>query len=564
MKEERFLFFCLALFGAAVCSQVAQADNATVPGAVTAPYPTINNLAIEWKIEGDDNLNGVVTVTYREVGERGWREAMPLRRVPAGLSRGTRPTFQWANKHSGSIFELTPDTEYEVALRLQDPDGGSAKRSLRVRTRPVPTVTPSASVRRASPVDIGSAEAGEILALSAGDYGEFVANRDGTAERPIVYRSEDGSAVFTSISLRDRKHVFLEGLTIKNAEERGTAVDLRGAEHCVVRHCNIESPYGIRATRAPGAKNCYIADNTIQGRSLWTNEAMGARGDNIGEGIQLTGPGNVVCFNRVIGFRDCISTMEDRGVGEQVCIDIHNNDIYTGSDDGIEADFCFHNCRIVRNRLTNCFVGLSSQPGLGGPTYFMRNVMYNLTFDPFKFNRGSRGDVVLHNTVVKVGDGMRCSTSAIFDHALFRNNLCIGGPPGRERWGGYGAGSGLAVRIAAPGPHCSFDYDAVGTYETPFEGYIGEQRFSSLDELRQGPHERNAVRVDMNVFRDVAFPSPPVPEREPPDLRPRNGSVVVDAGVRLPNVNDDFIGSAPDIGAYEAQQPLPHYGPRPR
>jgi hypothetical protein len=33
--------------------------------------------------------------------------------------------------------------------------------------------------------------------------------------------------------------------------------------------------------------------------------------------------------------------------------------------------------------------------------------------------------------------------------------------------------------------------------------------------------------------------------------------------VALPNVNDDFGGSAPDLGAYEIDAPLPHYGPRP-
>ena len=45
---------------------------------------------------------------------------------------------------------------------------------------------------------------------------------------------------------------------------------------------------------------------------------MGANGKNIGEGIEMTGPGNVIEFNRVTGFRDCISTMEDRHVAEPV------------------------------------------------------------------------------------------------------------------------------------------------------------------------------------------------------------------------------------------------------
>jgi hypothetical protein len=41
------------------------------------------------------------------------------------------------------------------------------------------------------------------------------------------------------------------------------------------------------------------------------------------------------------------------------------------------------------------------------------------------------------------------------------------------------------------------------------------------------------------------------------------GCTAVDAGVILPNINDSFSGSAPDLGAYERGQPLPVYGPRP-
>jgi hypothetical protein len=41
------------------------------------------------------------------------------------------------------------------------------------------------------------------------------------------------------------------------------------------------------------------------------------------------------------------------------------------------------------------------------------------------------------------------------------------------------------------------------------------------------------------------------------------GCGAVDAGAILPNINDGFIGSAPDLGAYELGQPLPTYGPRP-
>ena len=64
------------------------------------------------------------------------------------------------------------------------------------------------------------------------------------------------------------------------------------------------------------------------------------------------------------------------------------------------------------------------------------------------------------------------------------------------------------------------------------------------------------------TFQDVQFPDPPVPERGMQDLRPRQGARIIDAALRIPNINDDYEGAAPDCGAYEYGQELPHYGPR--
>jgi hypothetical protein len=47
------------------------------------------------------------------------------------------------------------------------------------------------------------------------------------------------------------------------------------------------------------------------------------------------------------------------------------------------------------------------------------------------------------------------------------------------------------------------------------------------------------------------------------DFRLKAGSAAVDRGVVLPNVTDGFAGQAPDLGALEAGQAPPHYGPRP-
>ena len=244
--------------------------------------------------------------------------------------------------------------------------------------------------------------------------------------------------------------------------------------------------------------------------------------------------------------------------------DIYNNDIYVGPDDGIEADFCMNNCRIMRNRITNCGMGLSSQPGLGGPVYFIRNVMYNIAMCPFKLERRSFGNIFLHNTCVKSGDGF-------FEHhgqneyfrTVFKNNLCIGGT-GKGTQGRYASGTGLAVSLEGFNSTCEFDYNAVGTYQTPFKGLIGNQTFTDIKGLNRLTGGNHSVQVGMDDFAAaVDFPYPAYPERKPADLRLKKGSSAVDAALAIPNINDNFTGKAPDIGAYELGRELPHYGPRP-
>ncbi|MEX2231374.1 MAG: right-handed parallel beta-helix repeat-containing protein [Cyclobacteriaceae bacterium] len=511
----------------------ATAQRQTIPGEIISPYPTVENLSVEWFITGDDNQNGTVKVKFRKKGNATWQEGMPLRRVPAGENI----KFKWQNKHSGSIFDVTPDTPYEIKLTLNDPDGGSSEKTVEVRTRPEPIISAGA----------------EIIEMAPGTH-DTLFTKSGTKEHPVVYQCTLGTAIFKFIDLRNKSWVYIEGLTVDNLEKDGIGVQLNGAENCVVRHCTINAIYGIVAYK-PGAINCYISDNVITGTSQWTNKAMGAHGDNIGEGIEMTGPGNVICYNRVTGFRDCISTMEDSHVVNQTSIDIYNNDIYRGVDDAIEADFCFSNCRIYRNRITNCYVGLSSQPGLGGPNYFVRNVMYNVIHAAFKLKRLSQGDVALHNTVVKVGTGL--GGNSAMDYAYFRNNLAIGGPTGGVNWGDYGAGNPYAADIISPGEHSSLDYDAVGVYGVEFIAKIGERSFSEVE-------KHGIPKIKMaDTFMSTRFPNPPIPEIEVQDLRLKPGSAAIDAGVHIPNINDNFTGKAPDCGAYEQNQKMPHYGPRP-
>ena len=46
------------------------------------------------------------------------------------------------------------------------------------------------------------------------------------------------------------------------------------------------------------------------------------------------------------------------------------------------------------------------------------------------------------------------------------------------------------------------------------------------------------------------------------DLRLPSSNKCIDTGCILPNINDEYSGSAPDMGAYERGKGVPHYGPR--
>uniref|UniRef100_UPI00234FE6F8 NosD domain-containing protein n=1 Tax=Caldimonas tepidiphila TaxID=2315841 RepID=UPI00234FE6F8 len=339
-------------------------------------------------------------------------------------------------------------------------------------------------------------------------------------------------------------------------------VKFNGSKHLSITRNTIQtSRDGIHSRLR--SENAYIADNTITGATVWAASSLGVSGNNIGEGIQLTGPGHVVMNNRVKGFRDAISLMEGSEAVDQFSIDIVNNDVEIGADDAIEADYCFHNCRVMRNRIGNSFVGLSSQPSMGGPTYFIRNTLHNVLYTPFKLHNGSVGNVILHNTVVKNGDALGIYSSVPFSQTLMRNNLFIGGP-GAGSFGGYSTGSGRVISVTAlEAASFSMNHDAFGSTSGGFSGRLGGTSFSSLSSMQSTTTAKNSIAAGLDSFAAaVPYPDAPMTQYAPQDLRLKPGSAPENKAVGIPNVNDGFTGSAPDIGAHEVGAALPVYGPR--
>src|SRR5688572_18535102 len=118
--EALTLLLALCAGGGAAHGQT----NAVEAGELVVEPPTLINLGFEWWIDGDDNRNASVAVSYRERGQSEWRQALPLLRLHGErIYSESRVDVIAPNMFAGSILDMKPNTEYEARFVLSDPDG---------------------------------------------------------------------------------------------------------------------------------------------------------------------------------------------------------------------------------------------------------------------------------------------------------------------------------------------------------------------------------------------------------------------------------------------------------
>jgi hypothetical protein len=261
-------------------------------------------------------------------------------------------------------------------------------------------------------------------------------------------------------------------------------------------------------------------------------------------------------------------------------------------------DGSMHNIRLMRNVLINSASHpMSTQPSVGGPIYWIRNIVYHAPGGSTRMTAGSPGVLFYHNTITTE------TSAGSSANAHWRNNLMLGqdtapaifsvntstsysssdyngfrpnpgaavsfqwnmapsvaAQPGGGAARGAGAGRGAAPDATA-GAAAGRGRGAAGA---------GNTGFATLAEyVKATRQDQNSITVDYDVFVRV-----PKLDRDPKtvqrlydlkdlDFRLRSGSAAIDRGLALPNISDGFTGKAPDLGALEAGLPLPTYGPRP-
>jgi hypothetical protein len=537
-------------------------SNAALPpgaaitvGQVIVDHPTLETIGVSLPITtGDTNHNATVAVRYRRVGDATWKNALPLLRVrPENLSWEDPTPFVVDEQFAGSVFDLTPDTDYEIELRVHDPDGGDATRTTTVHTRPVPPANP-ATPRAVAVSTMGqlntalaNAVAGDVITLADGTYnGSIAISRSGTAQNPIFIRgtSRDGT-ILNAAGATYGVNVTGSYVTIENLTIRSSSWGMRlgGAQNLVARRLHLTDVSHGMDGRGGSKLDYYVCDNLLEAKALWPTTDSTVWDF---EGIVVVGQGHVVCYNTLSGFGDALSLHQDTAIANRA-IDFYGNEILWTGDNGIELDFTERNVRAFRNRFSNGGNhSMSFQPIWGGPAYAIRNVIYNSKTAPYKFNNEPSGIYLLHNTAVRPGWAWE-QLDFTATNFVFRNNIFIGTT--------NGANVTTDISLA------DIDYDGW----LPDGQFRFTQTWTSFADLQaRSPNEHNGRLLNGLPFAtSVTIPVSPNTQIAPLDARLKADTNALDAGTPLPNINDGWLGAAPDFGAIERGSTTPTYGVRP-
>lgn len=467
-----------------------------------------------------------------------------------------------------------------------------------------------------------AARPGDLVLVHAGTHeGPFVFTRGGLPDKPVVFRGAgDGETIILGtgteclLDLHAADYIRLENLVFRDpgTGDGGSTVDgvtifagnhgqqKPGCKGLTVTRCLFED-FGVAIMAADGVcRDFYIADNVFigrrpTGRPEWEHRGKG----DTWTAVWIAGQGHAICHNRISKVWDGIDITvsgahPSMGPGRQnASIDIYRNDIFQVADDFVETDSSTSNVRVYENRCMNSeHCGLSAQPVFGGPVYFIRNTVYNTKLGiALKFNCSPAGLLVYHNTLFGgVSDFLW--ENAHFRNNIFANSLINTGTP-------RPASTSMDFNAYIPTPGMAFmqfitvTNEPGGPLERMEKTSSPEEAKKMLDQLplqyiscqtieearEKLGFEKHGLVVDMSIFRK-AKATPVVTRKtiarqgakesdyrlytpDELDLRPQEQSKVVDAGERLPTINDSFNGKGPDIGAYECGAPQPVYGPRP-
>jgi hypothetical protein len=223
--------------------------------------------------------------------------------------------------------------------------------------------------------------------------------------------------------------------------------------------------------------------------------------------------------------------------------DVYDNLTYNMGDDGVETDGLCSNVRLWGNTFHDVLMGISLAPVYEGPVYAIRNLIYrtgvgnnSYSGSPFKFNSGydqSGLMYLFHNTsdaALPGNNGIYIKAPGTWEMIYARNNI----------W----SGTDYALNNYNETQPIDFDYDDLYTTNPSEFVYWGDGPDRHMHDL---PTFQALTGQELHGFNLVpGFANP-----TGADYTLDASSDLIDVGVLIPGINHDFVGTAPDIGAFE-------------
>ena len=551
---------------------IANAADSIVVGDVIIDPPTICCLGFSVPIvSGDDDYDARATIEYRLSVASNWSTGLPLLRVRPELISGETPPSQYglpvpAEQFAGSLFRLEPNTSYDVRITVMDPDGGDRVQTITANTRDLPRNNPAVprfvAVSTSTELNsaIGLAQPGDVIEVAPGNYaGPVTINNDGTPENPIILRGEsvdtvtiDAAGSTYGVTIWG-DNVYLEQITVSGSTWGARSYNTEGVVIRRSRFTNVNR--GIYAKSGTN-RHFYICDNVLEGRHQWPTVDNSTWND---EGITVSGEGHTVCFNTLSGFGDALGLANSTSI-PNIAIDFYGNDVLWTGDDMLELDFAHRNVRAFNNRGTNVAMGASLQPAWGGPVYIFRNVFLNVVKSAYKLNNDPSGFFIFHNTSARTLGTGNWGAYAWTSLGYTQSD----GDPAYA--GNFQMKNNILVGLTAP----AYVTTDLILEEIDYNGWLPDGTFRFVDtwvnfaDLQSNsPFEANGRLLDENTFTTpLNLPVDYTTLWSATDVTLGQNSLALDAALILPNINDDYSGSAPDLGAIERGDVLPLYGVR--
>jgi len=521
------------------------------PSAVS----TFHCIGVYWSPQDGSSYN-VCQVRYRSYGSTGWKEALPLWYDDRGI--GGYPAG-----YRGSIVNLEPGTTYEIELILLNT--GTTE------TFTASTWSEDFPIAKTVYLPAGTTNQALRITESGSPDGYILYTHPEGESSTIDVNNEEDSCIYVSAS-----YVIIRGLILREASVHGIRI-LNNVHDVVIEECDIsgwgrlqEGEWGHELDAAVYSNSPNIERIIVQRNKLhhpradtnsWKEPARTIPRNThhpLGPEAIVFTPRNERAGNYVIRYNEIYS--DDDHYFQDSMGDSHNysyhgfpirdTDIYGNYvancwDDGIQAEGANCNVRIWGNYITRTAEKIATQSVSVGPLYIWRNVFGisrvgpndNYGWRAFKSGDdegyGGGKTYIFHNTTLQPPPPDYGSSDGLSAHDAILTNTCTRNNIFHVPSGGDSIHSGGSSSTN------DFDYDL-------YNGWLKVGAGHELNGVYGVPTYSRSSGYDSTTNKGIFELS--------------SSSPGYDAGVVIPNFNDNYNGAAPDIGAHEASSPPMEFG----